>query len=142
MTDQYREPIDEDIDLRAKFVGGGDVHFERPSATTERATEKGGAEKASTYNTLLARVQKNAAAGDDDGSNTHAHTVVADAHRGAAQPDVESQVTHLVKLATTKGVVHAVKVAQHMSDYYILDKMHDKLLADQFFEELSKKGLV
>ncbi len=142
MADQYREPIEDDIDLRAKFVGGGESKpISRTKTTASEAKERSSAERDSTYQKMLAQLQ---ADDDHDGGKSaqHAHTVAQDAHRGAAEPDVGAQVQHLVSLATTKGVTHAVKVAQRMSDYYILDKMHDKMLADQFFDALRKKGLL
>lgn len=142
MADQYREPIEESVDLREKFVGGGAAHIEMPAPVQEQSTEHAqehvAAEKSSAYNHILTKAQSQG----DDGSDDHAHTIVQDAKRGASHVDVASQVTHLMDLAQAKGVTHAVRVAQRMSDYYVLDKMHDQMLSDQFHAALSEKDLI
>jgi hypothetical protein len=38
--------------------------------------------------------------------------------------------------------LHAVKVARHLEDDYVLDTFHDKLLADELHDALLKKGLI
>jgi len=55
--------------------------------------------------------------------------------------DEESKIQKLVDLASTKGVVYAVKVARSLGDYYALDRMHDELV-DKFYEGLLEKGLI
>lgn len=55
--------------------------------------------------------------------------------------DEESKVQKLLDLASTKGVVHAVKVARRLSDYYSLDRMHDEL-ADKLYDGLLERGLI
>jgi hypothetical protein len=45
-------------------------------------------------------------------------------------------------LAEAKGVVHAVKVAQHLEDNYLLDELHDRLLATDLHDALVKKGMI
>lgn len=147
MADQYREPID-DIDtgsaLKEKLLGGGRgdpravveaVHY----APEREHGAEGAMEKDGAYGSLL---QKVTAAQNDDDSATHAHTVAADAKAGAAHPDVESQVRHLIDLAQVKGAVHAVRVAQRMSDLYVLDAMHDRMLAEQLHAALEAKGMI
>ena len=62
--------------------------------------------------------------------------VRSDADRTAAL-DEESRITHLVSLAETKGVPHAVQVARSLKDFYALDMMHDEL-AEQFHAALHK----
>ncbi len=141
MADQYREPIEDNIDLRAKFVGGGESKpISRTKTTASEAKERSSAERDSTYQKMLAQLQTDD--DSDDESVYHAHTVARDARAGTDHADVKAQVEHLIELAKVKGVVHAVKVARHMSDYYVLDTMHDKMLADQFFEALNKEGLL
>ena len=56
--------------------------------------------------------------------------------------DAETQIQHLVDLAQQKGIMHAVKVARHMEDNYILDTFHDKMLADELHDALIKKGMI
>ena len=68
--------------------------------------------------------------------------VAADAKAISGTDSEEAKIETLVKLATTKGVVHAVKVARHWEDNYALDEFHDRLLADELHEALLKKGLI
>jgi len=55
--------------------------------------------------------------------------------------DEESRIQKLLDLAGTKGVVHAVKVARSLDDYYALDQMHDAL-ADKLYQGLLEQGLI
>jgi len=59
-----------------------------------------------------------------------------------AQSDAESHVKKMVDLAMNKGVVHAVKVARHLEDNYVLDMFHDQLLTDELHSALTEKGLI
>ena len=54
--------------------------------------------------------------------------------------DTEGRVQKLLDLALTKGVAHAVLVAEHI-DAYTLDRTHDRL-ADELSDELRKRGLL
>lgn len=67
--------------------------------------------------------------------------IAHDAKTLGTETDEESKVQKLLDLASTKGVVHAVKVARSLKDYYALDKMHDAL-ADSLYEKLLEKGLI
>lgn len=64
-----------------------------------------------------------------------------DAKSIGEEVDEESKIQKLLDLANTKGVVHAVKVARSLSDYYVLDRMHDELV-DKFYEGLLAKGMI
>ncbi len=64
-----------------------------------------------------------------------------DAKSIGATVDEESKIQKLIDLAQTKGIVHAVKVAQHLNDFYALDRMHDEL-ADKFYDALLAKGMI
>ena len=55
--------------------------------------------------------------------------------------DEESKIQKLLDLASTKGVVHAVKVARSLRDDYALDQMHDAL-ANKLYEGLVARGLI
>lgn len=70
------------------------------------------------------------------------HDIKKDAIDIVHKNDAESQVQHLVHLALEKGVVYAVKVAKHMEDNYVLDMFHNRLLSDELYEALLKKGLI
>lgn len=102
-----------------------------PETTRERIEGK--------YQELLSRVTptKKASPTDDD----HEDTVVLDAKHIGALTDEASKVQKLLDLAQTKGVVHAVKVARSLKDYYTLDMMHDQL-SDKLYQGLLEKGLI
>lgn len=134
------EPIEEkDLNLETKFkLPGKDSAVERPvdfAVEKEVAREVAGAEKDNAYQNVLSKLQ----ASDDDGTT---HLAVA---KDAAQLntiDPQTQVQHLVEVALQKGPLHAIKVARHMDDNYILDLFHDRLLTDQLHEALVKNGIV
>jgi len=135
------EPIEEsDLDLERKLKQGGLENPqlpEQPAAAVEKEQpqEISAAEKDSAYGTILSKVQSQPA--DDQ-----AQDVATDAQAVFQKTDSQSQVQHLVDLAMQKGVPHAVNVARHMEDYYVLDTFHDKLLADELHDALVAKGLI
>ncbi len=149
MNDPYREPIDEEIDLREKFVGGGEAKpisrtKASPTAGVRKAVERGeraAAERDATYQSLMKQLRAKAAQGSAH-VGTHAHTVASDARAVHGQHDVESQVSHLLDIAVTKGPTHAVKVARHLSDFYIMDAVHDRMVQDAFFKKLKEKNMI
>lgn len=90
------------------------------------------------YNELLSQVVPTSAtpvAPDTD------ETVVNDTKSIGALTDEESKVQKLLDLAGTKGVVHAVKVARSLKDYYALDRMHDEL-AGKLYQGLLERGMI
>ncbi len=91
------------------------------------------------YQELLSRVTptKTASPTDDD----HEDTVVLDAKHIGAMTDEESKVQKLLDLASTKGVIHAVKVARSLKDAYALDRMHDEL-SNKLYDGLLERGLI
>jgi hypothetical protein len=109
--------------------------IERPAdhvieASKERASEK--------FSEILSKIPKTAAptpTASDDGQ------VELDAKSVYNETDEETRVTMLLSLVQTKGPVYAVKVAQHLNDYYVLDRMHDEL-AGRFYEALKAKGVL
>lgn len=137
------EPIEEkDLDLENKFIekpheeGADAVRKEIPAKIEEVVERKEGVvEKEATYAKILSKVKTNPAPTD------HAE-VKSDADLASEADDVEGRVTRLVDLAMQKGVVHAVKVAQHLDDFYVLDEFHDKLVADELHDALLEKGLI
>ncbi len=102
-----------------------------PETAPEKAPE--------AYRELLSKVTptKQATPADDD----HEATVILDAKHIGAMTDEESKVQKLLDLAGTKGVIHAVKVARSLKDFYALDRMHDEL-AGKFYEGLLEKGMI
>ncbi|NTV55396.1 MAG: hypothetical protein HGA16_02760 [Candidatus Moranbacteria bacterium] len=96
----------------------------------ERASEK--------FTEILSKIPKTASSTptvSDDGQ------VELDAKTVYNETDEETRVTMLLSLVETKGPVYAVKVAQHLNDYYVLDRMHDEL-AGRFYEALKAKGVL
>lgn len=65
----------------------------------------------------------------------------ADAKSVGEAADEESRIRMLLDIASTKGVVHAVKVARSLGDYYALDRMHDEL-AGKLYEGLVERRLI
>jgi hypothetical protein len=136
------EPIEEkDLDLEAKFKGRAETPPEedfRKAVKVEKepASELSPAEKDSAYNKILAKVRQSSQMIVDQGA------VSSDAAAVYQKTDAESQIQHLVDLAMAKGVIHSVKVAQHLEDNYVLDMFHDKLLSEELHDALLKKGLI
>lgn len=140
------EPInDSDLDLSNKFG-----HVEKGKAVSaddkkesivfavekESPKEISGAEKDASYNEILAKLPQKSTNDSDE------EDIKNDAVEVSAKMDAESQIQHLLDLATTKGVVHAVKVAKHMDDNYVLDMMHDKMISDEFHNILVEKNFI
>jgi hypothetical protein len=139
------EPIDEkDLDLASKFGEVGKIEKgrgnepEKPVFNPEKETvqEIIPAEKDNVYSQILSKVKSKQTSQqyDDD--------VKGDAQTTIEKQDAESQIQHLVDIALNKGVIHAVKVAKHLEDNYVLDMFHDKLLSDELHQALMKKGLI
>jgi hypothetical protein len=133
------EPIDEK-DL--KGVGQENVDFSREDVARitkieqEIPQEIVAAEKDDSYGKILSKVQA------QDDSIADQNAIASDALVGSQKIDADSQVQHLVDIAGQKGVIHAVKVAQHMQDNYVLDTFHDKLLSEELHAALLQKGLI
>lgn len=54
----------------------------------------------------------------------------------------EDQITKIVDLASKKDPYFAIKVAKHIDNNYILDRVHDGLTEPQVRDALIKKGLL
>ena len=136
------EPIEEkDLDTAAKFRNKVETgKIAHPSdgmdVKSEKAPEVVLAEKDQAYQSILSKVQTQVTAPDRKKS------VSDDAKEVHEKMDAESQVKHLVEIATHSGVAHAVKVARHMENNYILDSFHDKLLGEELHKALLEKGLI
>ncbi|EKD58598.1 MAG: hypothetical protein ACD_56C00091G0003 [uncultured bacterium] len=135
------EPIEErDLDLEGKLKRadvGNSIDQEKPyQVEREIVQEVVLAEKDDSYGKILSKVQTQFGDEIDPG------LVASDAQAGAQKIDAETQVQHLVDIAQQKGVVHAVKVAQHMQDNYILDTFHDRMLGEALHDALVKNGMI
>lgn len=150
MASPYLEPIDEsDLDTKQQFTGSAEAPEKAAEAGAPKAQpeapakiekespqEVAKAEKDASYNKILSKVktQPQTQPTDDDVKN--------DAKKASEKIDPESRITNLVDLAMNKGVVHAVKVAKHLDNNYVIDAFHDKLMADELHDALVKKGLI
>ncbi len=92
-------------------------------------------EKEHFYSQILSKTAVQSAPQDD-------LTVKDDADVLSKEKEVEGKIQGLVNIAETKGVVHAVKVAQHLEDNYVLDELHDRLLSEELHQALLEKGLI
>lgn len=140
------EPVeDADLDLQGKFLGKSEAE-KNIEAKTERNKEavpvpekfpekkEGAAEKEKAYSRILSKIKNHHPSPDD--------LIADDAKETSAEETAKAKVDKLVKLATNKGVVHAVKVARHLDDNYALDEFHGRLLADDLHDALVEKGLI
>jgi hypothetical protein len=141
------EPIeDEDLNSKEKSepIKEKTIKTEVPSGNApaetkpekEATQEISSAEKDDTYSKILSKVKTVPAKDADD------QEIAKDAAATSQKTDAESQIQHLVDLAMQKGLFHAVKVAQHMQDNYVLDMFHDKLLSEELHAALVQKGLI
>jgi len=142
------EPIEEkDLDLEKKFIEQAPadgteemvakkVVSEIPVSEEKNIERKeGAAEKDGVYAKILSKVKTQSAPTNDT-------DVAQDADMTSKEMDVEAKVNNLVNIAMQKGVVHAVKVARHLDDNYMLDEFHDKMMADELHDALIEKGLI
>lgn len=144
-TDMPLEPIDEkDLDMKNKFVEGGQSAGQVDAArgvedafTPEKKAERleGAVEKDDAYAKIVSKIKTPLPPTDDA-------DVKSDAEALGKEMDADSRIDNLVDIAMQKGVVHAVKVAKHIDDNYILDGLHDKLTLDKFHDALMEKGLI
>ncbi len=141
------EPIeDADLNLEKKFKGeeGKGEVMGAPEAKVEAVhsiegiveRKEGNAERESSYSKILAKIspQKTILTSEGD--------VATDAQSVISGMDAASKITNLVRLAETKSIPHAVKVARHMEDNYALDEFHDKLLGEELHSALVKSGMI
>ena len=139
------EPIeDKDLDVRNKFIEQkpeGHVVVEKKEAEASFADEKrverieGAVEKDDAYSKIVSKIKTTSPQVDP------AH-IQNDARSAAEGMDAESRIKNLVDIAMQKGVAHAVNVARHIDDNYVLDEFHDKLMAEELHNALVEKGLI
>ncbi len=99
----------------------------------DKIHEKSAGEKDAVYGKILASSsQVSATTNDENLSGVDVSEL----------KDRESQITHLLAVAQTQGILEAVDAARKIDDYYVLDQLHDRMLADDFHEALVMKGLI
>lgn len=150
LTKSNLEPIEEgDLGLKEKFIGGGEaekksdglaqketVPLKIPGLPEQPERKEGAVEKEAAYSKILSKVSAaqpviiKSSEISDDAQNVNEET------------DAQSKIQNLVNLATTKSIAHAVKVARHLEDNYVLDEFHDRLLSEELHDALVKKGLI
>lgn len=108
--------------------------FGSPENVPERAVEVAN----ERYQEILS---KTAAPSQGVATSVDAVAVEVDAKAVYDETDAEARVTKLISLAETKGIEHAVRVAQKLNDFYVLDRMHDEL-SGKFYDALKAKGLI
>ncbi|EKE21207.1 MAG: hypothetical protein ACD_7C00310G0002 [uncultured bacterium] len=133
---------DKDSDLAQKFghVEGAKLELDKKESIVfdlekEGQKEISEVEKDSAYSKIVSKVSQQAS--DVTGSD-----VKNDAQAVSEKMDAESQIQHLVDLATAKGVVHAIKVAKHLDDNYVLDILHDKMISEELHKVLVEKNFI
>lgn len=141
MTDQItmsgESNTPEQMSLDQRFASmQNDAMQERVEHAVEHAQERNIVEQNDrVYSKILSSVQTATGASDHG-------KVMRDASVLHQQTDRESQIKHLIDLALNDGVQHAVAVAQKAEDYYVLDQLHDRLLAEDLHAALVNKGMI
>jgi hypothetical protein len=148
------EPIEEaDLDLKKKFIEDFDSK-KSAEGVEEKAEEKVSAvvvpnkseeipsresvvEKDNTYANIVSKSQSIIVT-----APVKTEEIETDAEIASQEQGIEAKVNNLVNIAMQKGVAHAVKVAKHLDDNYMLDSFHDKLMTDELHEALLQKGLI
>lgn len=139
MPDETRnnlEPIEErDLDLEGKFESKIEKEGEPHAVEKEAPKEVSAVEKDEAYKQALSKVQ--AISDEDEVEIKEDAEVIVE-----KEQDAEGKIQNLVDLALNKGVKHAVNVARHLDDNYVLDSLHDKLISEELHEALATKGLI
>jgi len=121
-------------DKKEKNATEGKIEFSQTGEKKKKRKE-GVMEKDDVYSKILSNVSSaNQSISDKD--------VEIDAQEANLGIDAESKIENLVKIAQIKGIPHAVKVAKHIEDNYILDEFNDRLLGDELHKALLEKGLI
>jgi len=141
------EPIEQsDLDLKGKFI---------EDANSEKIVEKNTEPKPELNTSEIVKPQEKVAEKEADYTGIISKTqtaktvtpimpeeIATDAEIANQEQGIEAKVTNLVNIAMQKGVAHAVKVARHLDDNFMLDSLHDKLMTDELHEALMQKGLI
>lgn len=133
----YLEPIESNEPKINRSALENQKNNQERVATPDFQVEKpldNKSENESLYQKLLVSIPQTSTPTDEESIEKDANTV-------SLQIDADSKVVQLVELAVTKGVVHAIKVARKLNDFYVLDKMHNDL-ANKFHASLKERGLI
>ena len=133
----YLEPIDDTDTVfhpETPLHGGVLEKVSHPDATTEKIDELRSHDH-EIYQQILSKTENQSELGHDKQS------IAQDAQKISQEIDGKTKIQQLVDLAMNKGVAHAVNVAKHMDDFYVLDQVHDSL-ANNFYDALVEKKLI
>lgn len=133
---EEKEKIKNPIKENPQPVESFDQEVEIPEISPEKRKE--------ILEGLEGKIEKVAPTKDDgakDDDDQH-EEVVKHASEVVEISNPEQQIEKIVQLAISKDPYHAIKVAQHLDNNYILDKVHDELVEDKVRKELIKKGLL
>lgn len=108
-----------------------------PSGSPENIPEKSAEVANERYQEILSKT----ATPQSPATSAGTVEIEVDAKAVYDETDAEARVTKLVSLAETKGIEHAVRVAQKLNDFYVLDRIHDEL-SGKFYDALKTKGLI
>jgi len=146
----HLEPIEEeDLNLKEKFSGTVSPEVKKETKLGKEnkletsvdgipKSQEGSTEKESVYNKILSKASSQKTENEVSG----AEKIELDAQVADTKMDTESKVKHLIELAQNKSISYAVKVARHMEDNYVLDELHDKMLGEELYKALLKKGMI
>ncbi len=116
-------------------VAGGEYSEQEETAGQREQKETKNEKAEEKYNEILSKVSVSSQTISTD------DTIRTDAKSIGELTDEEGKVQKLLDLAAAKGVLHAVRVARSLGDYYALDRMHDDL-ADKLYDGLVARGLL
>ncbi len=79
---------------------------------------------------------------DDDDDDDDKKKINFHAKDISEMEDAETKIAKLVELAQEKDPILAIKIAKHLDENYVLDKLHDRLMEDEIKAVLIEKGLI
>lgn len=106
---------------------------------SENALEKAQEKLATAPSPVKTQVKDDKKEEDEEKQKEHVKFQAKDI---ASIENPDDQITKIVDLASKKDPYFAIKVAKHIDNNYILDRVHDELTEDQVRDALIKKGLL
>lgn len=137
MTEELK-PIEGEVQPEGSTGGGVE---QRPEAGLSGSPESAPEKAAEVANERYQEILSKTSAPQGSATSVVVAEIEVDAKAVYDETDAEARVTKLVSLAETKGIEHAVRVAQKLDDFYVLDRMHDEL-SGKFYDALKAKGLI
>lgn len=88
------------------------------------------------------KISQGSASDDKDDKADGKDDVKKQAQEIYALQDADQQVEKLLQLAMQEDPFQAIKVAEHLDENYVLDKLHDGLLKEKIQKILKEKGIL